>query len=303
MYRSILVPLDGSGFGERALPLAAGIARRAKARLSLLHVHTESGEIELPTLTPYQFEGLNGRFMDRRTTLEEGAYLEDVSRRLAEQGPVETCTAVLGGHLAQALERYCHENDGDLLVMTTHARGTLGRLWLGSVGDTLVRRACKPVLLIHAGAEEGVGEEPLIRRVLVALDGSELSEQVLEPACDLARVLGARVELLTVVTPAMVVSGAFGHTAGNAAVDAAQEYLDGIRGRVGAGVEVETQVTAASDAATAILNAAQMRGAGLIALATHGRSGVSRLVAGSVAEKVLHRTHTPVLLLRPSHGV
>jgi nucleotide-binding universal stress UspA family protein len=306
MYRSILVPLDGSSFGERALPLAAGIAWKANAQLRLLHVHTAEGEVELPTLTPYQFEGLNARFTEERASREEGDYLADVARRLCEKAPLSLATAILGGTLAVALERYIRDSDGDLLVMTTHARGALGRLWLGSVGDTLVRRAGKPVVLIHAaddGLEAHLDEEPAVGRMLVALDGSPLAEQVLEPACDLARVLGSRLELFTVVTPAMVAAGAFGRLAagGTAAVDAAQAYLEAVHARLGADVEAEVQVSAGGDPAAAILNAAEMRGAGLIALATHGRGGLSRLVAGSVAEKVVHATRTPVLLVRPVH--
>jgi len=304
MYRSILVPLDGSSFGEHALPLAAGIARRAGAKLSLVHVHRRDVEPELPTFTPYQFEGLTARGLERRTSDEEGAYLADVSRRLAERAPLALSTAMLGGGLTTALERFVREGDGDLLVMTTHGRGPLGRLWLGSVADTLVRRAGKPVLLIHAveGETAALEAEPLIDRMLVTLDGSSLAEQVLLPAADLARLLGARVELFSVVTPAMVAGGAFGLQPGagpGETIEGAQAYLRRVAAALGPGLNVETHATAAAEPAAAICAAAGIRGAGLIALATHGRSGLNRLVAGSVAERVVHNTFLPVLLLRP----
>src|SRR5512140_1097579 len=150
MYRSILVPLDGSAFREHALPLAAGIARRSGARLRLVHVHDREVEPELPTFTPYRFEGLDAVFADRRTAAEEGDYLDQVTTRLREGTSLELSATVLGGKLAGALEQFVQGSDGDLLVMTTHGRGPLGRLWLGSVADTLVRRAGKPVLLIRA---------------------------------------------------------------------------------------------------------------------------------------------------------
>ncbi len=307
MYRSILVPLDGSSFGEHALPLAAGIARRAGAKLSLVHVHNRDVEPELPTFTPYQFEGLTAWGMERRTADEEGAYLAEVSRRLSQRSPLALTTTMLGGTLPTALERYLHEGDGDLLVMTTHGRGGLGKLWLGSVADTLVRRAGRPVLVIHAveGETATLEADPLIDRVLVALDGSSLSEQILPHAADLARLLGATVELFSVVTPAMVSGGAFGLQPGAApgeTIAGAQAYLRRLADTLGSGLKVETHATAAGEPAAAICAAAGVRGAGLLALATHGRSGMSRLVAGSVAERVVHNTFLPVLLLRPEHA-
>ncbi len=306
MYRSILVPLDGSSFGEHALPLAAGIARRAGAKLSLVHVHKRDVEPELPTLTPYQFEGLTARGLERRTSAEEGEYLAEISQRLSARAPLALTTAMLGGTVPLALERFVRDGDGDLLVMTTHGRGPLGRLWLGSVADTLVRRAGKPVLLIHAveGEPAALEVEPLIERVLVALDGSSLAEQVLSHAADLARLLGATLDLFSVVTPAMVAGGAFGLQPGAAAgetVAGAQAYLKRLATMV-SGLTVETHATTAADPAAAICAAAALRDAGLLALATHGRSGMSRLVAGSVAERVVHNTFLPVLLLRPEHS-
>ncbi len=307
MVRSILVPLDGSSFGERALPLAARLARRAGAELRLVHVHDPEVEPEFAALTPYRFEGLDARVLDRRTEEEEAHYLDEVSRKLAQAAPVTLSTAVVEGGLVHALERYIRESGGDLLVMSTHGRGALGRLWSGGVADTLVRRAGKPVLLIHThegGAAEDLAREPTVERVLVALDGSALSEQVLQSACEIASLLLAAVELVTVVTPAMVAAGAFDARpdgGAGAVMDAAQAYLRRVAGRLCAqGQRAEIQATAAAEPAAAILELAERRGAGLIALATHGRGGISRLVAGSVAEKVVKGTHVPVLLVRPA---
>ncbi|HEX9106080.1 MAG TPA: universal stress protein, partial [Longimicrobiales bacterium] len=106
MYRSILVPLDGSSFGEHALPLAAGIARRAGAKLSLVHVHQGDVEAELPTLTPYQFEGLNARALERRSTEEESEYLAAIGRRLCARSPLALATTMLGGTVPASLERH-----------------------------------------------------------------------------------------------------------------------------------------------------------------------------------------------------
>ena len=305
MYRSILVPLDGSSFGEHALPLAAGIARRAGAKLSLVHVHNRDVESELPTLTPYQFEGLNARALEVRTAEEEGDYLAEIGRRLCARSPLALATTMLGGTVPAALERHVLESDGDLLVMTTHGRGPLGRLLAGSIADALVRHAGKPVLLVRPveGEPATLEADPIVERILVGLDGSSLAEQILPHAADLARLLSARIELLSVVTPAMVAGGAFGLQPGSgpgATIEAAQGYLKRIAATLGPEITVETFASAAGDPATAICAAAGLRGAGLVALATHGRSGLNRLVAGSVAEKIVRSSFLPVLLVRPA---
>lgn len=307
MYRSILVPLDGSPFGEHALPLATGIARRSGARLQLLHVHHDFPEPELK-FTPYRFEGLDAAFVEHRTAVEEGEYLDHLTTRLQERGPVELSATVLGGKLAGALERFVRGSDGDLLVMTTHGRGPLGRLWLGSVADTLVRRAGRPVLLVRAQEEDAEEDltfpEPTVRRVLVTLDGSSLAEQVLPYACELGAVLGAPVVLFTAVTAPMMAKGAFGVRPAAPAEEVqqgAREYLEQAAAKLCCGMEATIDVALAeSDAAHCIMEAVDRAGAGVVALATHGRGGLSRLVAGSVAEQVVQATHVPVLLVRPT---
>ena len=309
MYRSILVPLDGSAFGEHALPLAAGIARRAGARLRLVHVHDREAEPEMPTFTPYRFEGLDALYADRRTAVEEGDYLDRLTARLQEGSSLDLSATVLGGKLAGALEHFIRGSDGDLLVMTTHGRGPLGRLWLGSVADTLVRRAGKPVLLVRAqeaAAEEDVtAPEPRVERILVTLDGSPLAEQVLPYACELASLLGASVVLFTAVTPGMVAEGAFGvrPAAGpQEALKGANDYLERAASALCCGLDAAIEVAvAAGDRAHTILEAVDRSQAGIVALATHGRGGLSRLVAGNTAEKVVRGTHVPVLLVRPTH--
>src|SRR5436305_1920408 len=129
MYHSILVPLDGSPFGERALPLALNIARRASATLQIVHVHD--------TGTPR----LRGRTLpvdaklDSRSRMDERTYLAEVSQRLASvwDGPITT--ALLEGPVAATLLDHVTANGTDLVVMTTHGRGGFSRLFLGNIAD------------------------------------------------------------------------------------------------------------------------------------------------------------------------
>jgi nucleotide-binding universal stress UspA family protein len=143
MYRTVLVPLDGSAFAEHALPLALSIARRAGATLRLVRVH-------VPLATAYGGNEL-ATDLDPDTTVKaaEHAYLEDVSARLGKVCSILQATALLDGRIADALCEQALSCDAALLVMATHGRGPLSRFWLGSVADELVRRVSRPLLLVR----------------------------------------------------------------------------------------------------------------------------------------------------------
>ncbi len=153
----------------------------------------------------------------------------------------------------------------------------------------------------------------MYQRILVALDGSELAESVLPHVEALASKFGSSVVALQAIVPAETImaetaTGLTGMPATGPAVDPtpiieaerriAAEYLAGVSGRLrGAGLTVETEI-AEGNAPDAIVEAARAHRADLIAMTTHGRSGLGRLVFGSVAEGVLHHAPCPVLLVR-----
>ena len=176
MYRSILVPLDGSTFGEQALPLALSIARRAGASLQVVHVHVP--------LMPYDESLLTiDPRLNEQARESERAYLDAVVERLSRIAPVPVTSALLEGPVAEALYEHTVTAGTNLVVLTTHGRGPLARFWLGSVADELVRRLPMPILLVRP--QETVPDlagEPVLQRMLIPLDGSEFAEQILEPA-------------------------------------------------------------------------------------------------------------------------
>jgi nucleotide-binding universal stress UspA family protein len=188
-------------------------------------------------------------------------------------------------------------------VMTTHGRGGLERFWLGSVADELIRLCPVPLLLI--GPEPGPLPGPF-RRILVPLDGSALAEAALDPAVTLAGLeAGAELVLLQVVQP--VASEVWIPDAALAArlasVDlirqreGAREYLDATARRLEAsGLMVRARVEEGDRVASAVLDAARDEQADLIVIATHGRSGLARLALGSVADKILRSSRTPLLV-------
>ena len=219
-----------------------------------------------------------------------------------------TRIAVLDGPVAEGLADYAAVNQVKLIVMSTHGRRGLGRAWLGSVGDALLRRSPAPVLLVRPADDREVAAPEGPPRILVPLDGSPLAEEILEHALVLGRPLGARYSLLLVVNPlglmgdlTPVVAHGVGLGAAAAHVEEARSYLaERARWLEHLGLEAETKVVESERIADTILAESARQGCAFVAMATHGRSGLSRFVLGSVAAQVVHGATTPVLLHRPS---
>ncbi len=298
MYRSILVPLDGSSFGEQALPLAAEIARRSGAVLQLAHVH--EAVITCEGLSPlFEVGGHEVRARER-------SYLEKVAAQLRTGAASAQVTLLEGPAIADSLWEHARESQADLVVMTTHGRGPLSRMWLGSVADELVRRLPMPLLLLHPReATTDSSQGPALRRVLIALDGSPEAEAILGPATTLGRLWEAVYTLIRVVVPTPVVGlDLTGYAAGGLDLPQtdrgqheAQTYLERVaQGLRQEGLQVATRVAVHRHPAIAVLE--EGNAAELIALDTRGEGGIKRMLLGSVADKVLRGAVTPVLTRR-----
>jgi nucleotide-binding universal stress UspA family protein len=305
MFQSILVPLDGSRFGEQALPLALTIARRASARLRVVHnhlpplpVHPDSAPASDPTLEP-------------KSRNQERAYLEAVVQKLSAAGAASSSSALVEGPMLDALCEHVVETKADLVVMTTHGRGPLSRFWLGSVADGLVRRLTVPLLLIRPreleDGEVDLTKEHLLRHLLIPLDGTPHAEAILKPALALGSLMGAEYTLVRVIEPIPVVGlDVPGYAAAGIDVTLmdrlqtrSRNYLNRVAGRMrDQGARVQTEVVVNQLAASAILSATVARRQDTIALETHGRGAVARFFLGSVADKVLRGTTVPVLVHR-----
>jgi len=312
MYRSILVPLDGSTVSEHAIPVAYDLARRSGALLRLVHVHVGH------TATPIYVEGLPviDEQLHSLGKVHERAYLEYIQNQLVAEADLQIATALLDPTdmdvrdqtIAQMLVSYAATTATDLIVMTTHGRGGLARVWLGSVADELVHTSLIPLLLVHPDRATMPAEHPAaFQRILIALDGSAMAEQLLEPERTLGGVTQAGYILLHVVEPhTLIRSAPFTAPTDFDAEDTQrrqaeiQRYLEGIaRALRSDGVTVHVDVRVAEQVATAILDAAREQHVDLIAIVTHARSGLARLLLGSVADKVVRGATLPVLLYRP----
>jgi nucleotide-binding universal stress UspA family protein len=313
MIRSILVPLDGSAFGEHALPLAASLARKAGAMLHLVHVHQPA-----PPVPAVGFEMVD--LFDLHLREDELAYLADVSRRVHDAADVPVKTALLTeGDVVRSLRDYASTNAVEQVVMATHGRGAMGRWWLGAVADELARTMPRPVVLIRP-EEDGktdLGRKVELNSIVVALDGTPLAEQVIEPAIRLGEPFGAALALVRVCSPVLRSSYLPEGTTfpgllqshleemtamQRKAEQECREYLNKVAANLAErGLCVSTHVPVEEEPADGILAVAKERRADLIAMETHGRRGLSRLFMGSVADRVVRGGGVPVLLNRPAN--
>jgi nucleotide-binding universal stress UspA family protein len=300
MFGSVLVPLDRSSFAEQALPLALSIARRAKARLDLVEVHTLFA-LEDAHASWLPFE------VDRVTELkqQEQLYLDATAEWVTSLSPVSATADVLSGSavlpatVADSILERAHAGRADLIVMATHGCGPLSRFGQGSVTDEVIRRAPMPVLLVPATEKAPeIIPEPMLNNILIPLDGSALAEQVLKPVVDLARLMEARCNLHRVVESRPSAAGGPGRQPENAQSGL---YLERIARSLGEqGVQAQARVIVARSATEAILGEAQAQASNLIALATHGWDGLKRLLLGSVADKLVRASTLPVLVYCPT---
>lgn len=303
MPESVLVPVDGSNFAEHALPYALGIARRTGATLHLALVHVPA-DIVSPSYP--LADAMESREAELRES--DAAYMEGLVGRLKPSG-VELKPALLRGRVASALADYVDESRIGLVVMTTHGRGGLQRAWLGSTADSLIRHCMIPIFLARPAEETreiGPDSDHPIRKVLVALDGSDTAETALHDAFELGITRDASLVLVhTLQPPVAAASPYLPHTIQltHDEMEAREEHMEGYLKQVAeedwlSDRTVETRVRVDYHPAPAILELAEEEDADLIALGTHGRGGLRRLVLGSVADKVIRGTDRPVLVHR-----
>ena len=300
MYHRIVVPLDGSTFAEHALPYAALVARRAGARLDLALVHTS---YSVATMDATIHETVERWQSEQRA--REASYLHEVAARLRAECEVHAEPVLLLGAVVTALQEYVAVSAADLVIMTTHGRGGLERVWLGSVADALVRHVRVPVLLVRPNDDEpALGlKQPLFRHVVVALDGSELAEHSLQSVLELADP-ETTITLLRVVTPPRGPTSAYlphasqlNRVLTDEREHDAEQYLAELVERLApVHAAIGTCVVLDYHPATAIVRWAEEHGADGIAVSTHGRAPALRLLLGSVTDRVVRGGQVPVLV-------
>lgn len=293
MSNTILVPLDGSPLAACALPVAGALARATGGQLRLLRAVWPATMLGVdPTAT--QIEEI--------ATAE--AYLSTQARELTSQG-VPTETTVIFGATIGAITEEATLRDAQLIVLATHGRSGLGGWIMGSTAAALLAKSPVPVLLVRAWhAQRAIERLSEGARIIVTLDGSSTAEEALPSAERLATVLGGELILLQIIPPAdpaLTPDGmaiALFHVDPAEQLALARDYLDHVAGQLAArefAVRCEVRI---GDPATVIDAIGREHGAALIVMATHGRTGLDRVLLGSVAEAVVHRGTIPTLLVR-----
>ena len=300
MYRVIMVPVDGSAFSREAVFQGLRLARNNDAQLRLVRVASAPASVTgWDTMAPE-----TGVW-----TSERDALLADLYRLAAEcraNSPVEVTATVEEGPIADALRGHALRHHVDLIVMATHARRGMARVWLGSVADRLIRETGLPVLTVRPPslATELI-DGACYRRIIVPLDGSPLAERSLAPAIALAEIEHAELTLLRIMPASKnIPAGELHATIGPARardVDEAERYLAEVRVRFATRhVRMRSSVVVAEDVPRAIIGFAQANNGDLIAIATHGRGGIARAVLGSVADRVMSEGVLSVLVIHPA---
>jgi nucleotide-binding universal stress UspA family protein len=307
-FRSLVVPLDGSRLSEQALPLAVAIAERAGARLRLVLVSRPAVPPTAPLPLSSELRQLYVS-LERQARTSEKAYLTAFADQLRKQSPSLAITSTtLRGPVAEAVLAYVSRTRSDLVVMTSRGHGGLRRLWLGSVADAVIRGSSAPVLLVRP--EETASPQPVLEnlsQILVPLDGSALSETILEPARKLASLAGAELMLVEVIQPfasplerQSVAPSTFDVELTAARREEAADYLKDLAAQcVEAGVRTAYAAPLGGNVADTLLGLAESPSVGLIAIATRGQGGIQRLAIGSVADKLVRTAQRPVLVYRP----
>lgn len=293
MSRRILVPLDGSPFSERALSLAVPIAQQQAATLVLATANPlppRPSETGVPSVTD----------ASHHATVREHlrAHLERTARRLATKYGVTTATQFRDGLVLDEIEAAIADVEAAFVVMATHGRGGLSRMWLGSVTDALLRRSPVPMLVTRTARKWTLttAAEPCFPRVLVALDGSPLAERALETT--LAQLDDSTGEFVFVRVEDAPIAAVSSTWISEASVRIREGYLEPLAARFRTPTRrVVTHAVVHHDASRAILDAARETHAFAIALGTHGRTGVRRAVLGSIADKVIRSTTLPVFVV------
>ena len=301
MYKTILVPFDGSVLSARALPVAVALARRCGARLILALVHDPSayipfvpGEVAIPV---YDADLIS----EHRQ--QDQAALDAALAELTTQG-ISATGVLLEGTIIEALVEHAQSVGVDLTVMTSHGRSGFQRLRLGSVATAYLTRATAPVYLVRGVGTDAAPELP-VGTLLCTLDGSPFAEAILPHATAFADAAGLTMALLSLAVPQAMPMAPFGAEAllvdeSAMALDESgrRAYLTRLASKCPPGTTVH--VVTDMSVSRAIIDEATRTSAGALAMATHGRGGLKRMVLGSVADEVLRHTHTPVLVYRPS---
>jgi len=321
MFKRILVPVDGSARAERAIAVAARLVQASGGSVILLRVVNNTNDIWIGGLPPRT--QVDTQFAPGLTQAEK--YLEHLATSpILETIPTEIVVQV--GSPAHVILSVADTYQADLITLCSHGATGMTRWFLGSVAEKVARHAFLPVLVLREGGPVPASPHPDASRplrILVTLDGSAYAKAALLPAANVIAALAypaqGAMHLVRVIPPFPSLAEEVLDDRPRPTLLRARAYLKRTVEHLREGLVAPTanhlnlafswSVAVDTDAAEAIVRVAEngedAEGAGVfggcdvIAIATHGLSGLHRLALGSVTERVLAATRLPLLIVRP----
>jgi nucleotide-binding universal stress UspA family protein len=293
MYNKILVPLDGSKLAEVVLWYAARLTGRMRSSLTLAYVSTP--------------DELTSQYMHecylQDTVSRVKAQAEKAAKETTRDGEITVNHIVLKGDPAEEILNYADKKKIDLIILSTQGKSGVKRWALGNVANKIVSATRKQVLLIRAKGGQSDVSKTKLNKVLVPVDGSRESESIIKYISYLASELNLSLILFHAfvsglsVYPTLESLEIF-----KKEIQHQKTYIQRLGTRLKEqGLNVKTvfsEISTGNEAAE-IIRLAEEGNFNLVAMATHGRSGLGRWIFGSNAQKVLHEGNTPLLLVRP----
>jgi nucleotide-binding universal stress UspA family protein len=288
MFETILVPLESSALDEPLLGQVQRLARHEDVRLVLLHVvDPEGGE---------EYGGADVHITLRCGSAERR--LADLQKLLSEEG-LEVSSKVMMGDPATVIVSQGESLGASVIALATHGRWGPKRWFEGSVSEAVLRNATVPVLVVNPGRATEGSTSTGFRRILVPLDGSERAAKILPHVRSLARLYESSVTLLRVGIHLPVPPLGPAPLGLDQLPSLRKAYRDVLRGYTSQLVgDVDVQVVFADTAANGVLETVDRGGYDLVALATHGRTGLDRVLFGSTAESIARVCTVPLLAWR-----
>jgi nucleotide-binding universal stress UspA family protein len=292
----VLFPTDFSDGARRAFPQAAFLADWHDATLHILNVtgrhrHDYQAAKDQFPIPPHTLSAWMGRSPQDASGPAEGpdlSALPIVQEQIESARPAETILA------------YADDNDIDLVVMGTHGRRGVDRMLFGSVTEEVVRKVACPALTVRADAEAAPGQA--VRRLLVPIDFSDASGVAIDHAKEIALTYGAEIDLLHVVDEPTF-PAAYGD---DLARFPTEEVLDRVETQLATmarndiGYEHVQVAARTGSPAGVILDYIDEKDIDFVVIASHGRTGLDRMLLGSITERVLRRSPTPVFVVKPT---
>jgi nucleotide-binding universal stress UspA family protein len=296
--RTVLVPLDGSETGERALPWAKAVAG-STAQIVLMEVTPLASTVR----------SIGGQVIGTAETIQEG-YRQMAERQLGDavekwfgkDDKVSTVIAI--GDPGEQILAVAEERGADLIVMSSHGRGAIGRFVSGSVADRIVRHAPLPVMIV--GPEGEIATDAKINRVIAPVEDTDLSRAALPVAGEIAKLADVPVVVLNVVVPTSDIATLYPGMVGTIPASAIDDSLEQLTAASKAIVEqaVTSLKRAGVDASGEVYQGgaansimAALQPGDVIVLSSHARSGLARWVIGSTSMKLIRNGQAPVVVV------